>query len=106
LFYFPAYELVIDDLRDYRFFAEDMVHPNYAATNYVWEKFSEACIDSDSKLLMKELFAIQAAYTHKPFQPTSAAHQTFLQTNLQKAKALQAAYPYIDLEKEIRFFES
>jgi hypothetical protein len=106
LFYFPAYELVIDDLRDYRFFAEDMVHPNYAATNYVWEKFSEACIDADSKLLMKELFAIQAAYTHKPFQPTSAAHQTFLQTNLQKAKALQEAYPYIDLEKEIRFFES
>lgn len=106
LFYFPAYELVIDDLRDYRFFAEDMVHPNYAATNYVWEKFSEACIDEDSKLLMKELFTIQAAYTHKPFQPTSAAHQKFLQTNLQKAQALKETYPYVDLQKEIQFFES
>jgi hypothetical protein len=106
LFYFPAYELVIDDLRDYRFFAEDMVHPNYAATNYVWEKFSESCIDEDSKLLMKEFFAIQAAYTHKPFQPTSTAHQKFLQTNLQKAQALKETYPYVDLQKEIQFFES
>ena len=52
-FYFPAYELVIDDLRDYRFFAEDMVHPNYAATNYVWEKFIATCIDDPSQQLMK-----------------------------------------------------
>ncbi|HSR39594.1 MAG TPA: GSCFA domain-containing protein, partial [Phnomibacter sp.] len=51
VFYFPAYELIIDDLRDYRFFAEDLVHPNYAATQYVWEKFAEACIDEESKEL-------------------------------------------------------
>lgn len=106
LFYFPAYELVIDDLRDYRFYAEDMVHPNYAATNYVWEKFTEACIEEEAKQLMKELFAVQAAYLHKPFQPRSQAHQKFLQSNLQKAQALQQAYPYIDLKKEIQFFQS
>jgi len=106
LFYFPAYELVIDDLRDYRFYAEDMVHPNYAATNYVWEKFTEACVEEDSRQLMKELYTLQAAYLHKPFQPSSTAHQKFLQSNLQKATAILAAYPYIDLKKEILYFES
>jgi hypothetical protein len=106
LFYFPAYELVIDDLRDYRFFAEDMVHPNYTATNYVWEKFIDACIDTDSKQLMKELFTIQAAFTHKAFQPTSVAHQQFLQRNAQKVRTLQAAYPYLDLSKELQYFDS
>src|SRR4029077_3201781 len=49
IFYFPAYELVIDDLRDYRFYADDMVHPNYAATNYVWEKFVPACMDESAQ---------------------------------------------------------
>jgi hypothetical protein len=106
LFYFPAYELVIDDLRDYRFFAEDMVHPNYAATNYVWEKFVDTCIDTDSKQLMKELFTIQAAFTHKAFQPTSVAHQQFLQRHAQKVRALQAAHPYLDLSKELAYFDS
>jgi hypothetical protein len=83
-FYFPAYELVIDDLRDYRFFAEDMVHPNYAATNYVWEKFIAACIDEPSQQLMKEIAVIVAAKNHKPFNPTSDQHKKFLQTNLEK----------------------
>ena len=54
-FYFPSYELVIDDLRDYRFYAEDMVHPNYQATQYVWEKFTAACFDEKSLLIMKEI---------------------------------------------------
>ncbi|MEX0636670.1 MAG: GSCFA domain-containing protein, partial [Ferruginibacter sp.] len=85
---------------------DDMVHPNYAATNYVWEKFTAACIEEDSRQLMKELYAIQAAYLHKPFQPASSAHQNFLQNNLQKATEILSAYPYIDLKKEIHFFES
>ncbi|MEO7308135.1 MAG: GSCFA domain-containing protein, partial [Ferruginibacter sp.] len=79
-FYFPAYELIIDDLRDYRFFAEDMVHPNYAATNYVWEKFIATCIDEPSQQLMKEIAVIVAAKNHKPFNPTSEQHKKFLQT--------------------------
>jgi hypothetical protein len=81
-FYFPAYELIIDDLRDYRFFAEDMVHPNYAATNYVWEKFIATCIDEPSQQLMKEVAVIVAAKNHKPFNSTSEQHKKFLQTNL------------------------
>ena len=103
-FYFPAYELVIDDLRDYRFYAEDMVHPNYAATNYVWEKFITACIDEPSQQLMKTINEINAAMNHKPFNPVSAAHKIFLKTNLGKVKKLQQEFPYINFEKEIEYF--
>jgi hypothetical protein len=103
-FYFPAYELVIDDLRDYRFFAEDMVHPNYAATNYVWEKFIAACIDEPSQQLMKEIAVIVAAKNHKPFNPTSEQHKKFLQTNLEKVKKLQQQFPYLNLDEEAAYF--
>jgi hypothetical protein len=103
-FYFPSYELIIDDLRDYRFFAEDMVHPNYAATNYVWEKFMTACIDSDAHLLMKEISLINAARNHKPFNPASKQHKLFMESNLQKVLALQKKYDYMDLKDEIEYF--
>ena len=105
-FYFPAYELIIDDLRDYRFFAEDMVHPNYAATNYVWEKFIATCIDEPSLQLMKEIAIIVAAKNHKPFNPTSEQHKKFLQTNLEKVKKLQQQFPYLNFEEEAAFFNS
>jgi len=104
VFYFPAYELVIDDLRDYRFYAEDMVHPNYAATNYVWEKFVAACIDAPAQQLMQQINEINAAINHKPFNPSSAAHQKFIQTNLGKIKELQAGHPYLDFTSEERYF--
>ena len=103
-FYFPAYELVIDDLRDYRFYAEDMVHPNYAATNYVWEKFITTCIDEPSQQLMKEIAVIMAAKNHKPFNPASVQHKNFLETNLERVKKLRLQYPYINFEEEAAFF--
>ena len=104
-FYFPAYELIIDDLRDYRFFAEDMVHPNYAATNYVWEKFIATCIDEPSQQLMAAIAVIVAAKNHKPFNPTSEQHKKFLQTNLEKVKRLQKQFPYINFDDEAAFFK-
>ncbi len=106
LFYFPAYELIMDDLRDYHFFAEDMVHPNYAATNYVWEKFIATCIDEPSQALMKEINTINAAKAHKPFNPTSGAHQKFLKANLEKVQKLQQQHNYIDFSAETLFFQA
>ena len=103
-FYFPAYELIIDDLRDYRFYAEDMVHPNYAATNYVWEKFVPTCIDEPTQKLMKEINVINAAKSHKPFNPASAQHKKFLQLNVEKVNELSKLYPYINFESEKAFF--
>jgi hypothetical protein len=105
IFYFPAYELVIDDLRDYRFYAEDMVHPNYAATNYVWDKFVTTCIDESSQKLMKEINVINAAKSHKPFNPTSQQHKAFLQTNLERVNQLSRQYPYINFEEEKKYFQ-
>jgi hypothetical protein len=104
LFYFPAYELVIDDLRDYRFYAEDMVHPNYAATNYVWEKFVNAMMDEETISLMEKVNEIQRARNHKPFNPTSDQHIKFLQSYFQKTTLLQQQFPELDLTEEINFF--
>jgi hypothetical protein len=105
VFYFPAYELVIDDLRDYRFYAEDMVHPNYAATNYVWEKFVTTCIDEPSQQLMKQINEINAAVNHKPFNPQSEAHKKFSKINLKKIETLKKIYQYIDFETEEKIFK-
>ncbi|MGN6437340.1 MAG: GSCFA domain-containing protein [Agriterribacter sp.] len=105
LFYFPAYELVIDDLRDYRFYAEDMVHPNYLATDYVWDQFRSACINPSSVPLIKEMEKINVAIKHRPFNEASQAHQHFLQANLKKINELQAQYPQLDFRKEKQYFE-
>ena len=105
IFYFPAYELVIDDLRDYRFFAEDLVHPNYAATNYVWEKFVPTVIDVPTQQLMIQINEINAAKNHKAFNPSSAAHKKFLQINVEKIKRLQQSFPHINFEEELIFFQ-
>lgn len=105
LYYFPAYELVIDDLRDYRFYAEDLVHPNYQATQYVWEKFTGACMSTETQKLMEEIAAIRLAYMHKPFNSTSEQHHKFLKTFLEKTEKIQAQYPFLNLEDEIAFFK-
>lgn len=105
LFYFPAYELVIDDLRDYRFYAEDMVHPNYAATNYVWDKFKDAMMDEETITLLEKINDIQRARNHKPFNPCSAQHKKFLESYRQKTVQLQQQYPLLNLSEEIKFFE-
>ncbi len=104
VYYFPAYELVIDVLRDYRFYDVDMAHPNYPATEFVLEKFTEACIDGNSQLLMKEVKQIAIARKHKAFQPKTNAHQQFLKVHYEKAKALAAQYPFLDFDEEMQYF--
>lgn len=106
LYYFPAYELVIDDLRDYRFYAEDLVHPNYAATEYVWEKFTAACLSEATRGLIAELHAIYLAFRHKPFHDASPAHLKFLQSFAARTRTLQQAHPYLDLAAETAYFET
>jgi len=106
LYYFPAYELVMDDLRDYRFFAEDLVHPNYHATQYVWERFVQSCIAADAQQLMEEIAAINLAYQHKPFNPTSQQHKNFLANAYQKTKALQDKLPQVNFTNELDYFKA
>ncbi|HEY6976310.1 MAG TPA: GSCFA domain-containing protein [Chitinophagaceae bacterium] len=104
LYYFPAYELVIDVLRDYRFYDIDLAHPNYAATQFVLKKFSETCFDDPTRKLMKEIKKIVIAQNHTPFNPHSQQHKKFLQTHLEKTKALQQQYSWIDFSKELEYF--
>jgi GSCFA family. len=104
--YFPAYELVIDVLRDYRFYDVDLVHPNYMATEFVLEKFAESCIAQDSRILMGEVKQIVTARKHKALQPQTVAHKQFLQSYFEKAKQLMSKYPFLDLTEEINYFDS
>jgi hypothetical protein len=95
---------VIDDLRDYRFYAEDMVHPNYQATEYVWEKFQHACFSSEDQALIKEIHQLVLAKNHRPFNPTSHQHQSFMLKCAEKAKNLMSLHPHINLHEELLFF--
>lgn len=96
--YFPAYELVIDDLRDYRFFKPDMLHPSEQAIQYVWEKFVNASFDTETEQVLKEIQSLLSASQHRPINPQSEAHQAFLEKNRKKVMALQNQYPYLQLD--------
>jgi len=104
LYYFPAYELVIDVLRDYRFYDIDLVHPNYPATRFVMEKFMECCVDEASVRLSGEVQQIVTARKHKPFQPATEAHKKFLGAHWEKARDLKARFPFLRLDEELNYF--
>jgi lysophospholipase L1-like esterase len=93
--YFPSYEIMMDELRDYRFYAEDMIHPNQTAINYFWKKFTDAWISEDSNEIMKEVSIIQNGINHRPFNPNSNEHQQFLKGLKNKILRLQEKHPSI-----------
>jgi len=103
--YFPSYEYVIDDLRDYRFYAEDLVHPNYAASNYVWEKWVETYMNEETQGIMKQVAELQLAMQHKPFFAGSSQHKEFLQNCIAKSEQLLSLYPYLPLDEQVQFFK-
>lgn len=95
--YFPAYEIVMDELRDYRFYAEDMLHPSQVAVDYIWDRFRESRISSEAIEIMKRVDGIQKALSHRPFNERSEAHQKFNADLQKKIQKLQQDHP------EIRF---
>lgn len=104
ILYFPSYELIIDDLRDYRFYAEDMVHPNYQSTQYVWEKFCTACIDGKTRAFMKELDQLNSAVRHNPLHPNSNEHLKFMEKFKQITLDLAKRFPDLNWHKELAHF--
>ncbi|MGQ0740127.1 MAG: GSCFA domain-containing protein, partial [Bacteroidota bacterium] len=80
------------------------VHPNYAATEYVFDKFTETCIDEESQKLMKEVKSIVIARKHRAFQPGTNAHKQFLASNQGKVRMLKERYPFLDLNEEAVYF--
>ena len=97
--YFPAYEIMMDDLRDYRFYAEDMIHPSAEAEEYIWNKFSESYFSNDTKALLKEWQTVKKMMEHKPFHPLSLSHQKFVKDIRAKLEALQ---PKLDVSEELK----
>lgn len=91
--YFPAYEIVMDELRDYRFYAEDMLHPNQIAIDYIWERFRESHIAATAYPVMNEVESIQKALCHKPFNIDSAKHQQFLSDLNKRISSLNERFP-------------
>jgi hypothetical protein len=104
LYYFPAYELVIDVLRDYRFYDIDMVHPNYPATQFVLEKFTEYGIEAAARPLMEEIRKLVTARRHRPLHPATEAHARFRREQYEKAAGLARKYPFLDLGEEMAYF--
>ncbi|MEA1785796.1 GSCFA domain-containing protein [Arenibacter sp. GZD96] len=96
--YFESYEIMMDELRDYRFYAEDMVHPNRLAVAYIWEKFKKSWISEPSYPIMEVVDGIQKGLNHRPFHAESEAYQTFKKGIAQKISNLKEDYPFMDFQ--------
>jgi hypothetical protein len=99
--YFPAYEIVNDDLRDYRFYGSDLVHPSNEAVDYVWEKFAEATLDERTRALLPRIEAVRRALEHKPFNPDTVSYEQFCQKTIEQALDIEEKCPDIDFSNEI-----
>ena len=93
--YFPSYEIMMDELRDYRFYAEDMLHPNQVAIDYIWQRFSETYFEENTTKTIEEVENIQKSLSHRPFNPNSESHQKFLQNLNKKIVNLATQFPQI-----------
>ena len=91
--YFPAYEIVNDELRDYRFYKEDMLHPSDQAVTYIWERLTDNYLSDEAKLFLKEWAPLKAVLNHKPFNPDSEEYQALIDKTMLKVGELQKKYP-------------
>lgn len=102
--YFPSFEIVNDDLRDYRFYAADMLHPSDVAVDYIWEVFSANAVSPEALQAAGEIGKLVAAAQHRPLNPDTAQYREFVRAMREKAARLQEKYPQIDLTAELEFF--
>lgn len=93
--YFPSFEIMMDELRDYRFYTEDLLHPNKTAIEIIWQKFSQVWISSQTKTLQREIESIQNGLLHRPFNPQSEEHLQFSKKLQQKMASLKKLFPHI-----------
>lgn len=101
--YFPSYEIMMDDLRDYRFYESDMIHPDQVAIDYIWEKFSKKFFDQEALNFFTEWDKLSKAINHRPFHPESPTHQKFLQVTLEK---LNKIIDKVDISEEINLIKN
>lgn len=101
-FYFPSYEIVLDELRDYRFYADDMCHPSSLAIEYLWDCFSQSYFNDETKKVMAEWQSLYKALHHKPFDAMSATYYQFLEQLKMRLQRFQERYPNIELKTELQ----
>ena len=97
LYYFPAYEILMDELRDYRFYASDMLHPSQQAVDYIWERLVDTLFSQSAKTFLDEWCPVRQALNHKPFNPDSAAYLQFQQQTQERLQALRRKYPALSV---------
>lgn len=102
--YFPAYEIVMDELRDYRFYADDMIHISDVAVNYIWARFEDSAIDAASRRISKEIEKIVKAKEHKPSGRNLLEFAGFLEKMLKRIAALEKEYAHLNLREEKEYF--
>jgi len=102
--YFPAYELMMDDLRDYRFYGDDMLHPSASAVNYIWEAFMKCYFDNATISLWKEISKLSKAFNHRVTTDSSTKKDQFARRMLDQISDLRSRFPSIDLSKEEDYF--
>ncbi len=98
--YFPAYEIVLDELRDYRFYARDMIHPSEVAVDYIWQRFSETYFSDDTEKIINEWNPIRKAIGHRPLSENKEHHESFLRQTLQKVEQMAEKHPQISFDRE------
>ena len=105
-YYFPSYEIVMDELRDYRFYAEDMIHPSPVAVSYLWECLCKTYFGEATLQIMKEWDEIKKGLEHRPFDAQSEAYRTFLMKIVLKINRIKEKFPYFELEKELELCQT
>lgn len=95
--YFPAYEILMDELRDYRFYNPDMLHPSQQAVEYIWEIFTERYLSEEAKLYLREWLPIKSALNHKPFNPDSDDYIAFMERTKRMIDSLKSKYKHFIL---------
>jgi hypothetical protein len=104
-YYFPAYELMMDDLRDYRFYAEDMLHPNRIAIDYLWNEFSDSFFETETQNILKDIQKLIDAKNHRPFHKDTSSYKKFKVNMLKQTLELKKKFPFIDLNEFEIFFK-
>ena len=95
VYYFPAYEIINDELRDYRFYAPDMLHPSQQAVDYIWERFVAIVFSDSTREYLREWKPIKEALAHRPFNPDSDAYRSFLARTIEQKQRLSDKYPHL-----------
>jgi len=104
--YFPSYEIMMDDLRDYRFYSDDMLHPSNEAIEYIWEQFAATFFDEGTQKIIQDIYRIVQAQNHRPINPETEAYKKFIKSQLKQVEQLAKLYSFIDFSDDLEYFSN